>query len=217
MHYIPYVNSPELLKKSYESARFMQEVTVIDNRGILSPIEDPKQYFKLCKGHKWVKLDVSLTTAQIMNYMLIESHKRGDKYFTWQHGDVEYSPELGREFEIYVQDLHRVRDDWGIIYTHHDWVAAYNVEALMKIYGWDQYSFPYYFLDNDIACRLDYAGYKMVIKDFGGEISHHTSASINQDSYRGYINGLLFPICNRLLTERHNGHEVINISEKDFV
>lgn len=195
----------------------MQEVTVIDNRGLFSPVEDPKQYFKLRRGHKWRKLDVSLTTAQIMNYMLIDSYKRGDKFFTWQHGDVEYSPELGREFEIYVQDLHQVRDDWGIIYTHHDLVAAYNVEALMKVYGWDQYSFPYYFLDNDIACRLDYAGYKMVIKDFGGDISHHASTSINEDSYRRHINGLLFPICKQLLDERHNGHEVSNISDKEFV
>jgi hypothetical protein len=217
MHYIPYVNNPELLKKSYYSARFMQEVTVIDNRGLLSLVDDPRKYFKLCKGHKWRKLDVSLTTAQIMNYMLIDSYKRGDKFFTWQHGDVEYSPDLGREFEIYVQELHKVRDDWGIIYTNHDLVAAYNVEALMKVYGWDQYSFPYYFLDNDIACRLDYAGYKMVVKDFGGDISHYASASINTDDYRQHINGLLFPICNQLLDERHKGHVVQNIGEKDFV
>ena len=212
MHYIPYVNSPELLKKSYHSARFMHEVTIIDNRGLFSPAEDPKKYFKLRKGHKWVKLDVSLTTAQIMNYMLIQSYKRGDKYFTWQHGDVEYSPDLGMYFEKYVRDLKRT--DWGIIYTNHDLVSAYNVEALMKVYGWDQYSFPYYFLDNDIACRLDYAGYKMVIKDFGGDITHHASTSINEDSYRRHINGLLFPICKQLLDERHHGHEVINVGEE---
>jgi len=214
MHYIPYVNSPELLKKSYHSARFMQEVTIIDNRGLLSPIEDPKKFIKLCKGHKIRKLDISLTTAQIMNYMLLDSYKRGDKFFTWQHGDVEYSPELGRNFEKYVYSLERA--DWGIIYTNHDLVAAYNVQALMQVYGWDQYSFPYYFLDNDIACRLDYAGYKMVVKDFGGDISHYASTSINEDRYRGHINGLLFPICKQLLDERHNGHEVINIGEKDF-
>ena len=132
MHYIPYVNSPELLKKSYHSARFMHEVTVIDNRGLLSPIEDPKEYVKLRRGHKWKKLDVSLTTAQIMNYMLIESYNRGDKYFTWQHGDVEYSPDLGLDFETFVHCM-QDRNDWGIIYTHHDLVAAYNVGARMKL------------------------------------------------------------------------------------
>jgi hypothetical protein len=215
MHYIPYVNSPTLLMKSYHSARFMDEVTIIDNRGLFSLVEDPKQYFKLRKNHKWIKLDISLTTAQVMNYMLIESYKRGDKYFTWQHGDVEYSPDLGREFEQYVQNLKR--NDWGIIYTHHDLVAAYNVEALMKVYGWDQYSFPYYFLDNDIACRLDYAGYKLVVKDFGGDISHYASTSINEDSYRRHISGLLFPICEQLLNERHDGHQVRNISAEEFI
>lgn len=210
MHYIPYVNAPELLKNSYHSARFMRDVTILDNRGLFTVADDPKAHFKLRRGHRLRRIDVSLTTAQIMNYMLIESHKRGDKYFTWQHGDVEYSPELGRDFEDYIYNLKRT--DWGIIYTDHDLVAAYNVEALMSIYGWDQYSFPYYFLDNDIACRLDYAGYKMLVYNFGGPINHHASSSINQDGYRNHISGLLFPISEQLYKDRHGDYKVINQS-----
>lgn len=215
MHYIPYVNGPELLKNSYHSARFMQEVTVIDNRGLFSVADDPKQHFKLRRGHKWKKLDVSLTTSQIMNYMLIESYKRGDKYFTWQHGDVEYNPGLARDFEAFVNRI-AGRTDWGIIYTDHDLLAAYNVEALMKVFGWDQYSFPYYFLDNDVACRLNYAGYKMVVMDFEGTINHYASSSINQDSYRNHISGLLFPISEQLFKERHGDYKVINIGEQEL-
>lgn len=214
MHYIPYVNSPELLKKAYHSARFMQEVTIIDNRGVFSVDEDPKQYFKLCKGHKWRKLDVSLTTAQIMNYMLIDSYKRGDSFFTWQHGDVEYEPGIGREFEKYVSNL--VSTDWGIIYTYHDLLAAYNVKNIMSINGWDQHSFPYYFLDNDIASRLDKANFKLVVSSLGESIIHHSSATINSDPFRKHISNLIFPVSQRLYTERHGTYQVTHISAHEY-
>ena len=215
MHYIPYVNNVELLKKSYDSARMIPDVTVLDNRGYFTNQPAPHTLLELELGHKIQKLDISLTTAQIMNFMLLQSIKFGESYFSWQHGDVQYDPKLGKQFIDYVESLKRT--DWGIIYTNHDLVAAYNVQALRQINGWDQYSFPYYFLDNDIACRLDYAGYKMVVKEFGGDISHYASTSINDDLYRGHINGLLFPVCKRLLDERHDGHEVVNVGEKDFI
>lgn len=214
MHYIPYVNSPELLKKAYHSARFMQDVTIIDNRGFFSVDEDPKQYFKLSKGHKWKKLDVSLTTAQIMNYMLLDSYKRGDAFFTWQHGDVEYEPSIGRDFEKYVAGL--TGTDWGIIYTHHDLLAAYNVKNLLSINGWDQHSFPYYFLDNDIASRLDKAGFKLVISSLGEGIIHHSSATINSDPFRKYISNLIFPISSKLYSERHGDHQVTHIGAHEY-
>ena len=214
-HYIPYVNSPELLIKSYESARFYNDVIILDNRGVFSKQEDPRKFIRpLHRGHKIRKLDISLTTAQIMNYMLIDSFKRGDKFFTWQHGDVEYSPDVFLDFRWYVMNL--VSTDWGIIYTHHDLLAAYNVEALMSINGWDALSFPYYFLDNDIAARLHKAGYKMVIYQTSSEITHHSSATINSDRYRKYVNDLIFPTSKHLNQLKHGDYQPVHIGANEY-
>ena len=214
-HYIPYVNNPELLIKSYNSARFHDDVVILDNRGAFYKEKDPKEFIRpLHRGHKIRKLDISLTTAQIMNYMLIDSYKRGDKFFTWQHGDIEYSPDVLLDFRRYVLDL--VSTDWGIIYTHHDLLSAYNVEALMSINGWDALSFPYYFLDNDIAARLNKAGYKLVIYNTKSEIKHHASATINTDRYRKYVSDLIFPASQHLNQLRHGDYLPTNISADEY-
>lgn len=214
MHYIPYVNNIELLVKSYNSARLIEDVTILDNRGHFNNQPDPAEHVVLEKHHRIQSLPISLTTAQIMNYMLYDAITQGNSFFSWQHGDIEYDPKLGPEFIKYAFNINR--PDWGILYTDHDLVAAYNVEALKRVNGWDQYSFPYYFLDNDIACRLDYAGYKMLVKDFGYPITHYASTSINSDRYRLHVSGLLFPICEQLLKERHDDHKVINIDADAF-
>ena len=214
-HYIPYVNNPELLIKSYNSARFHNDVVILDNRGAFSKEEDPRKFISpLRRGHKIRKLDVSLTTAQIMNYMLLDSFKKGDKFFTWQHGDIEYSPDVLLDFLMYVRYL--VSTDWGIIYTHHDLLAAYNVEALMSVNGWDALSFPYYFLDNDIASRLSKAGYKLIIYNTQSEITHHASATINTDQYRKYVSNLIFPTSQHLNQLRHGDYLPTNIGADDY-
>jgi hypothetical protein len=214
-HYIPYVNSPELLIKSYESAALIPEVVILDNRGLFTNQPDPKSFIKLLDGHTIMRLEVSLTTAQIMNFMTIETFKKKEKFFSWQHGDVEYNPKVGIEFCNYVNSLKNT--DWGIIYTHHDLLAAYNVDAIISIYGWDQVSFPYYFLDNDIASRLDKSDYKLVIYDLKGEeIIHFASSTINSDPYRRYISNLTFPISALLNLERHGKHSPTHVSSNDY-
>jgi len=214
MHYIPYVNNQELLVKSYESARFLNDVVILDNRGAFSREKDPRSFINLRKGHRIKRLDVSLTTAQIMNYMLLDSYNDNYNFFTWQHGDVEYSPDILLDLYSYLRTIKN--NDWGIIYTHHDLLSVYNVDALMAIGGWDQLSFPYYFLDNDIATRLHKAGYKLIIYQTKSEIKHHESATINTDPYRRYVSDLIFPISHHLNRIKHGDYKPTHIGANEY-
>ena len=214
MHYIPYVNSLDLLQLSYESARLIKDVVILDNRGFITLEPDPSTVIQLSEGHSIVKLPVSLTTSQIMNYMLVDSYSKYKSFFTWQHGDVEYPPEVGVKFTEYVSNLKGT--DWGIIYTHHDLLAAYNVNNLLSIHGWDQHSFPYYYLDNDLASRLDKAGFKLIISGLGSDIIHHSSATINRDSFRKYVNSVFYPGSEHIYKERHGDYVVTNLGRDEY-
>lgn len=214
MHFIPYINNIELLKKSYDSARLLSDVLIIDSRGLFSLEEDPSEAITLEYGHGILKLPVALTTSQMMMLMLSMTIEAEDPYFTWQHSDCNYEPELAIEFEKYVSGLPDT--GWGIVYTHHDTLAAYNTEALIKVKGWDTLSFPYYFLDNDISARLHKAGYVMLIKKLSGPINHVASSTINSDSYRRYVNALVYPISEKLNNERHQGYVVINTGADEY-
>jgi len=214
VHFIPYINNIELLKKSYDSARLLPEVLIIDSRGLFSFEEDPSEAITLEDNHGILKLPIALTTAQMMMLMLSMTIEAEDPYFTWQHSDCNYEPALALEFLKYVEGLPET--GWGIVYTHHDVLAAYNVEALTEVKGWDTLSFPYYFLDTDLASRLHKAGYILLIKELSGPINHTATSRINSDRYRQYVNALIYPVSERLYAQRHNNYVVENTSAKEY-
>lgn len=205
-HYIPYVNNHPLFMKAYESCRHSSRVVVIDNRDLskspVQPYPAGVDYSMFVK-----KPDVHLSTAQVMNYMLQDS--LGLPYFTWQHSDVWYEPRVFDAFCNYVST--RQGKDWGIIYTKHDLLAAYNTTALKAVGGWDALRFPWYFLDNDIAIRLQEAGYKLVQAPEFGEIHHEYSNTIRYDAERNHINSIMFPASELLFKLKHKNPPKINL------
>jgi hypothetical protein len=203
MHFIPYVNSPELLKTSYESCKHIKDVYIIDNREPYKNNPSPEEVVGDCSV---IVTSVHLSTAQIMNYMLQTAKVCGDQYFTWQHCDVSYAPEIVSRFYDYLETVHST--DWGIIYTAYDWLAAYNVCNIDNVGGWDSLRFPWYFLDNDLSIRLYRAGYKLVSAPHFGEIHHSTSSTIRNDSERNHINSYLFPVSQRLLEDKYQGQDI---------
>jgi hypothetical protein len=204
-HYIPYVNNHPLFMKAYESAKHSSRVVVIDNR---DQSKRPLEPYPANSHTMYVKRpDVHLSTAQVMNYMLQDS--LGLPYFTWQHSDVWFEPRILDEFLHYVAS--RSGHDWGIIYTTHDLLAAYNTTALREIGGWDALRFPWYFLDNDIAIRLQTAGYKLVQAPNFGTIHHEYSNTIRYDSERNQINSVMFPASELLFKMKHPNPPQINL------
>jgi hypothetical protein len=203
-HYIPYVNSYDLLEKAYNSTRHYKYTTIIDNRERHKNQPSPKS---LENVGKVMEMPVHQSTAQIMNIMTWDAASMGKQYFTWQHCDAHFNPSVFDEFKEFVDT--RKGTDWGIIYTYHDTLAAYNVEAIQAIGGWDSLRFPWYFLDNDIAYRLHTAGYKMVQSPCGSQIVHEYSSTIRRDSERNQINEVTFKASQILLNLKHpNGTEV---------
>jgi hypothetical protein len=203
MHFIPYVNSPELLKTSYESCKHIKDVYIIDNREPYKNNPSPEEVVGDCSV---IVTSVHLSTAQIMNYMLQLAKICGDKHFTWQHCDVSFNPEVITNFYNYLGSVEST--DWGIIYTAYDLLAAFNVDSVDKVGGWDSLRFPWYFLDNDISIRLYKAGYKLVNAPHFGEIHHHHSSTIRNDSERNHINSYLFPVSQQLFYEKYSGQDI---------
>lgn len=205
-HFIPYVSNHPLFMKAYNSCKHLGNTVVLDNR---DPSKTPLEPYPAGTDHlMYVRaMDVHLSTAQIMNYML--NYSRYDSYFTWQHSDVYYEPDIFTKFTNYVRT--RQGTDWGIIYTTHDLLAAYNVSALQSIGGWDSLRFPWYFLDNDIAIRLQSAGYKLVQAPNFGEIHHEYSNTIRFDSERNAINAITFPASEALFRLKHRNPPEVNL------
>ena len=211
MHFIPYVNSPELLKTAYESCKHIKDVYIIDNREPYKNNPSPEEVVGDCDV---IVPTVHLSTAQVMNYMLQLSKVCGDSYFTWQHCDVSFEPAVITKFYDYLNNLEG--KDWGIIYTAYDLLAAYNVKAVDSIGGWDSLRFPWYFLDNDISIRLFKAGYKLVNAPHFGEIHHHHSSTIRNDSERGFINSYLFPVSEQLFHAKYSGQSIQTETTGDY-
>jgi hypothetical protein len=212
MHFIPYVNSPELLKRAYDSCKHIEDVYIIDNREPYKDMPSPEEVLGDCKV---LVPAVHLSTAQVMNYMLHLSLLTGDSYFTWQHCDVSFHPDVITKFYEYLRSVKST--DWGIIYTAYDLLAAYNTKAVDTIGGWDSLRFPWYFLDNDISIRLYKAGYKLVNAPHFGDIQHHHSSTIRNDGERWYINSFLFPVSERMFHDKYSGQSVETQTVGDYI
>lgn len=203
-HFIPIVNQVErLLPLALSGCKPLHHCTIIiDNRD--TPEELAIDLADLVPDAVAIRRPhVPLTTAQTMNLMLHHANHQGDSFFTWQHLDAvplgdtaEQLPEIARS--CFEREL-----PWGVIFTHYDCFAAYNVGALNAIGGWDWQRFPYYFLDNDLHLRLTQAGYSLI--DTGLPCSHEGSTTI-QNPERRAVNGAFFQASERLWAEKH-GHQ----------
>ena len=207
IHFISYVNCPELFIKAVTSTALLSTKgigVIFDNRSDMSlpsPMEvldsaglKGFQYEEFC----FIRPDVPLTTAQVMNFMVSISSSLGKDFFTWIHsdGEVTCAP-------TFLVDEARSRvennEKWGALFTQYDVFCAFNVQACLAAGEWDWLRFPFYFLDNDYYRRLREAGYPTI--DIGGaEVLHHNDASntIKNDWVRKQVNSITFPGCQRL-------------------
>ena len=212
IHFIPFVNCPELLERAVKSTIDIAEKglgIVIDNRTNLS-LPDPQSIITACNAGDYYFVyspDVPLTTAQTMNLMKrLAAQKRCD-FFTWIHGDGEITAGSGLIFIDEVERRNAGKEKWGCIFTYYDVFCAFNVEACNETGDWDWLRFPYYFLDCDYYQRLKEAGYPCVVFSWQDKMTivHHNGASntIKNDPVRLKVNQYNFPICERLFKEKY--------------
>ncbi|CAM6006565.1 unnamed protein product [Sphagnum balticum] len=80
---------------------------------------------------------------------------------------------------------------WGVLWTHYDVLAAFNVVAFENIGGWDTI-LPQYYSDVDAYRRLLLAGWECI--DTGLPVEHKASSTINSDSRLRFLNSVTFPM-----------------------
>lgn len=199
-HFVPYVNGMDFLRRAIHSVpEFHENLIIIDNRNDLKQ-PDPAVVFKDLKI-KILKPEVPLTTAQTMNLMLKRANDAGHKFFTWMHHDAEAQKGNGQQMLDIVRKLYKNKVKWGIVYTTSDVMAAYNIEALNAVGGWDWIFFPYYWLDNDVHQAVVAAGYQII--DSGIHVWHNgPSMTIQNDEKRFLYNSLTFHACKILFSHK---------------
>ena len=202
LHFIPYVNGFDLLTKAVLSVNELWPRTIIiDNRNdeSLPNPNDPS-----CPWYKRVaviKPIVSLNTAQTMNMMWRIAVEQECSFFTWMHNDGEALDGAGGKLIKFVEEL---TEPWGIVYTNYDVLAAYNVEAINLVGGWDALRFPYYFLDNDIAKAVESVGFPTLNSGLGDLVKHNNGASntIHSDPVRNEVNRMTFSVCDQMFRKK---------------
>lgn len=163
--WIFHVNRPDLTKIAYKSVCDYFDVEIIDNsldhelmkRGSLKAnVLCPPIPFTFQQSHQWI---------------LKIAKDSGFKHYYWMHNDAEALPGTPEGLIRFVEAL---EGQWGVVFTHYDAMAAFNVEALQAIGGWSDL-FEQYFLDNHTYRLLELNGYPLLRSNLG--VMHHEDAS----------------------------------------
>jgi hypothetical protein len=130
----------------------------------------------------WIPFDgvvepsVPLTFSQSQNWMLSLAWDRWDApFYLFMHSDAEAGEGT---VEKLVEMARNQTGQWGAIFTAYDALAAFNVEAMTAIRGWDT-MLSWYCGDNDCYRRLRLAGYPTLESNL--PVKHTPSQTLNSD------------------------------------
>jgi hypothetical protein len=168
--FIPFVNRPDLLHKAIASVprRMTTEPVVINNSG------KPLDVF----GRAAVITPSSpLTFAATQNLMWDMAKKDRVPFYMFLHSDAEAGTDTVEQ--LWHRAMHESsKGKWGAIFTNYDSLAAYSVEAMDAIVGWDGL-LPWYLSDCDCYRRLRLAGFPTVESNL--PVYHTPSQTLNSD------------------------------------
>ena len=177
---IPYVNRPDLLNIALnsfpQSAWSEKRILVLDNS------DEPE-----ASQIRYVPA-VPLTFSQSMNFFLRHAIREKCDVFLFMHNDASTD---SATIEKLLKLADTKRGHWGVIFTHYDALAAFNMEAMREVGEWDT-NLPQYFADNDYYRRVRLAGWET--EDTGLPVEHKASSTINADAERAFLNGVTFPL-----------------------
>jgi hypothetical protein len=169
--FIPYVNRSDLLDAAIESAnKYGSDVFVINNSG--KPIRH-ENYARVLTP------PVPLTFSQTQNWMIALAKDRYAPFYLFMHSDAEAIDDTVLRLVAMANAYAIQKRKWGAIFTAYDALAAYNVEAMTAIGGWDT-MLSWYCSDNDCYRRLRLAGYPTLESSL--PVKHTPSQTLNSDS-----------------------------------
>lgn len=192
---IPFVNRPDLLDRAVNSIPyFMQSnVIVLDN--------SPK---RIVPADKWDHLEVEiptvpLTFSQSLNFFTHRAIERNKDVMCFMHSDACAGKGT---FEKLLALADPNRRHWGVIFTHYDALAAFNIEAMRDVGDWDV-NLPWYYSDNDMYRRMRLAGWQT--EDSGLPVEHTPSQTIKSDPELAFLNSVMFPLYGQYYRQRWGG------------
>lgn len=165
--FIPFKNRIDLLEKAIASVprRMTTEPYVINNSGDNLDLR--------CQ----VATPAPKTFSQTQNLMLDIAKGLRVPFYFFMHSDAEAEGDTIEQ--LYKMAMHESsKGKWGAIFTAYDALAAYSVEAMQAIGGWDE-RINWYGSDCDCYRRLRLAGYPTI--DSGLPVKHTPSQTLNSD------------------------------------
>jgi len=172
--FIPYVNRPDLLIRAVDSIPVSNEwqAEVINNSGK----ELPEGVFAGdCNPN------TPLTFAATQNWMIhLAVNAWNAPFYLFMHSDAEAGEGTVQKLVEMADAIAKTGYRWGAIFTAYDALAAYSVDAMRDIGGWDL-NLPWYLGDCDCYRRLRIAGYPTL--ESGLLVKHTPSQTLNSDPY----------------------------------
>jgi len=168
--FIPVVNGPDLFGKAVASVPRELTSVVVDQSddGFAAHIPAHMQT---------IRTPSRLAFSQMQNLMFKVASEHGVRELVFMHSDAECDPSVVQEL---AERASKADDDWGVMFTHYDVLAAFNVPALLKRVGfWDE-TFRWYRSDCDYYHRVRRSGLKTI--DTGLRVLHHASSTIRTSS-----------------------------------
>ena len=172
--YIPYRNRPDLLNRAVQSIPDLWPALVVvdQSEGGLSLSEHPWSAY-IAGIYRAAAPIMSFTQA--MNWAQTEAIERGATYLVFMHNDAECIDSVALRALEFARD----RPGAGVVFTHYDAFAVFNVAALRDVGPWDE-TFRWYFADNDYYHRMELRRWERA--NFGGDkVLHSASQTIHAD------------------------------------
>lgn len=171
--FIPFVNRPDLLRKSFLSAaRSMQvQPSIIDNSNGKEEIPAEARVFVLVPS-------VPLTFSQTQNWMLKLATEQATPFYAWMHSDAEAVEDSVDKIIELARQIQGEQQKWGAIFSNYDSLAVYNTAAFNAVGGWDT-GLSWYLSDCDTYRRLRLAGYPTL--ESGLPVKHTPSQTLQSD------------------------------------
>jgi len=172
--YIPYINRPELLDRAVASIPDLWASLVVIDQSL---------YGLSSRDHPWIDSIAgvfrspagSMSFTQMMNWAQAEAFEHCIQYLVFMHNDAECLKGIAQK----VLDCARTLLHAGVVFTHYDAFAVFNIAALRDVGPWDE-TFQWYFSDNDYYRRMRLRNWEAFNFD-GQEVIHHGSQTQKAD------------------------------------
>jgi hypothetical protein len=193
--YIPYYSCPDLLEKSLESVKGIEEIHV-------RVINNSRSEMQWREGVTIMDTPFPLHFGPSQNWMLANAKEYGEPFWLSMHGDAEAGEGSIQRLLKTAEDATSEGRKWGVVFTNYDALAAHNTEAYSAIGGWDQ-NIPVYFGDVDLFRRLRLSGYETIDTDI--PCIHHGSMSIKSDPRIRFISDTMTVYAHDYFLRKHGG------------